>query len=152
MFNIWYFFFNPYTTGLLKWLTHRFNILIISSFFFLPWYLQHMKVLWARGWIRAATAGLHHSHSNARSKPYLWPTPQFKAMQDPYPSEQGQGWNPHPHRHDVKFFTCWATMGNSLVTISKSVNFWPLPECCVLLWLFFSHHGVSSFHLSSKNF
>ena len=30
----------------------------------------------ARDWIGAVTAGLHHSHSNARSKPHLRPTPQ----------------------------------------------------------------------------
>ena len=29
----------------------------------------------ARGQIRAAGAGLHHSHGNARSKPHLRPTP-----------------------------------------------------------------------------
>ena len=28
----------------------------------------------ARGRIRAAAAGLHHSHRNARSEPHLWPT------------------------------------------------------------------------------
>ena len=31
---------------------------------------------WARGRIRAAAAGPHHSHSNARSEPRLQPTPQ----------------------------------------------------------------------------
>ena len=30
----------------------------------------------ARCWIRAVAAGLCHSHSNARNKPHLWPTPQ----------------------------------------------------------------------------
>ena len=37
----------------------------------------------ARGRIRAATAGLHHSHSHAGSKPCLQPTPQLTAMPDP---------------------------------------------------------------------
>ena len=37
----------------------------------------------ARGHIRTVAAGLHHSHSNARSKPDLLPTPQFTAMPDP---------------------------------------------------------------------
>ena len=40
----------------------------------------------ARGQIRAAVAGLHHSHSNAGSKPHLWPIPQFKATLDPQPA------------------------------------------------------------------
>ena len=37
----------------------------------------------AWGRIRAAAAGLHHSHSNAGSKPSLQPTPQLTAMPDP---------------------------------------------------------------------
>ena len=37
----------------------------------------------ARGLIRATAAGLHHSHSNARSKPCLRPTPQCTATPDP---------------------------------------------------------------------
>ena len=37
----------------------------------------------ARGLIGAVAAGLHHSHSNAGSKPRLWPTPQLTAMLDP---------------------------------------------------------------------
>ena len=38
---------------------------------------------WASGQIRAAAAGLHHSHSNYASKPHLQPTPQLVAMLDP---------------------------------------------------------------------
>ena len=37
---------------------------------------------WARSEIRAAAAGLCHSHSNVGSKPHMWPTPQLTAMQD----------------------------------------------------------------------
>ena len=37
----------------------------------------------ARGQIRAAATGLAHSHSNARSKLHLQPTPQLMAMPDP---------------------------------------------------------------------
>ena len=37
----------------------------------------------ARGQIGAVDAGLHHSHSNARSKPHLQPTPQLTATLDP---------------------------------------------------------------------
>ena len=51
----------------------------------------------ARVWIRAAAASLHHSHSNARSKLHGQPTPQLTAMPGPWPTEQGQGLNPHPH-------------------------------------------------------
>ena len=37
----------------------------------------------AKGRIRAATASLDHSHSNAGPKPSLQPTPQLTAMPDP---------------------------------------------------------------------
>ena len=37
----------------------------------------------ARGLIRAEATGLHHSHSNVGSKPYLQPTPQLTATPDP---------------------------------------------------------------------
>ena len=47
----------------------------------------------ARGLIRAVVTGLHHSHSNTRSELRLRPTPQFTAMPDPEPMEQGQGSN-----------------------------------------------------------
>ena len=50
-----------------------------------------------RGQIGAIGAGLRHSHSHSRSKPCLQPTPQLTAMQDPQPTEQGQGSNPQPH-------------------------------------------------------
>ena len=36
----------------------------------------------ARGQIGAIAAGLHHSHSNARSEAYLQPIPQFTALLD----------------------------------------------------------------------
>ena len=48
----------------------------------------------SRGWIRATAAGLCHSHSNARSEPRLWPTPQLMATSEPSPNEWGQGSNP----------------------------------------------------------
>ena len=43
----------------------------------------------ARGRTEAAAAGLHHSHSHARSKLRLWPTAQL--------TEWGQGLNLSPH-------------------------------------------------------
>ena len=51
----------------------------------------------AKGLIGAVAAGLHHSHSNARSEPNLWPTPLLTAMPDPQPIERGQGSNPQTH-------------------------------------------------------
>ena len=37
----------------------------------------------ARGGMGAVATGLHHSHSNAGSEPYLQPTPQLTAAPDP---------------------------------------------------------------------
>ena len=37
----------------------------------------------ARGLIGAIASGLHQSHSNARSEPFLQPTPQLTATPDP---------------------------------------------------------------------
>ena len=51
----------------------------------------------ARGRVRAVAASLSHSHGNTKSKLCLWPTPQLRAMPDPWPTEQDQGSNPCPH-------------------------------------------------------
>ena len=61
--------------------------------------------------IRAAAASLRHSHSNTGSKLCPRPTPRLTARPDPQSTEGGQGLNPHPHRHNVGFLTCWATVG-----------------------------------------
>ena len=37
----------------------------------------------AEGLVGAATASLHHSHSNTESEPHLRPTPQLMATPDP---------------------------------------------------------------------
>ena len=51
----------------------------------------------ARGQIGAAPASLHHSHSNAGSKPRLQTTPQLTATPNPSPTEGGQRSNSQPH-------------------------------------------------------
>ena len=44
-------------------------------FNFILWlHLRHVEFSGARGWIRAAAASLHHSHSNLGSELCLWPT------------------------------------------------------------------------------
>ena len=72
-----------------------------SSFFFFLLLLRAAPAAYggsrARDQIRAAAAGLCHSHSNTRSKPHLQPTLQLGATWDPYPTEQGQESNQHPH-------------------------------------------------------
>ena len=53
-----------------------------AAIFSPPWpHPQHMEVarLGVKPELRAAAAGLYHSHSNARSKPHLPPMPQLAA-------------------------------------------------------------------------
>ena len=49
--------------------------------------------------IRATASRLRHSHSNQGSKP-----PQLMVMQDPQPTERGQGSNLHPHGYQSDSF------------------------------------------------
>ena len=51
----------------------------------------------SRGWIEAASPGLHYSHCSSGSKPRLQPIPQLRATLDPQLTEWGQGSNPYPH-------------------------------------------------------
>ena len=57
------------------------------SFFFFFAFFRAAPVAYggsqARGLIGPVAAGLCQSHSNARSKPHLWPTPQLTATLDP---------------------------------------------------------------------
>ena len=70
---------------------------VIKNIGFLGPHLHHMEVPRLGGQIGAAAAGLHHSHSHARSELHLQSTPQLSAMPDPYATERGQGLNLHPH-------------------------------------------------------
>ena len=85
--------------------------IVIPQFFFFSFYSCTCGTWssWAWSPMRAAAAGLCHSHSNARSKPHLWPMPQLEAMLDSWPIESGQGLNLHPHIRYVGFLKCWAT-------------------------------------------
>ena len=68
----------------------------------------------ARGQIRATAAGLHHSHSNVRSKPHLWPAPQptGNARQIPDPLSKAILMDPS----QIHF--CWAMRGIPTVGFS----------------------------------
>ena len=72
------------------------SFLFFFSFFFSAAVMAYSNSQ-ARRLIGATAAGLHHSHSNGRSKQRLQPTPPLKAMPDPWPTEQGQGSNLHLH-------------------------------------------------------
>ena len=64
------------------------------------------------GWIRAVAAGLHHSHSNARSEPSLRPTLKLRATPDPNPlSETRNLMVPS----QIRF--CCAVMGTPIVGV-----------------------------------
>ena len=58
-----------------------------------------------RGPIGATADSPCRSHSNARSKPRVWHTPQPKATLDPQPTEQGQGIEPATSRFLVGFIS-----------------------------------------------
>ena len=75
---------------------------------FLGLHPQHMESSFM-GWIGAVAAGLHHSHSHARSKPCLWPIPQLTAIlrclthRGSLTHWARPGINSNLHPHD----TCW---------------------------------------------
>ena len=52
-------------------------------FFFLQLHMRNYRSSQARGQIGARAAGLHHSHSNARTELRLWPSLQLAATRDP---------------------------------------------------------------------
>ena len=82
--------------------TNRQSLLLFFSF------QGHTCSIWkfiARGRIRAAAAGLHHSYSNTRFKLHPRPTPQLRATPDPQPTEQGQGSSLCPYICHVRFLT-----------------------------------------------
>ena len=76
------------------------KVILGGGFFFFPPLFRAAPTAYgssqARSPVRAAAAGLRHSHSHARSKPHLPPTPQLTAMLDPYNSERGRGSSPCP--------------------------------------------------------
>ena len=81
----------------------------------------------ARGQIRDLAAGLHHSHGNSRSEPHLQSTPRLMAMQDPEPTERGQGSNLQPHGYESDWFLLRHD-GNFLVNSFdqiKTICSWP---------------------------
>ena len=63
-----------------------------------------------RGWIGAAAAGLHHSHSHTRSKLHPRPTPQLAGIAR---DQTRSGIQPESSWILVRFINHWATNGNS---------------------------------------
>ena len=75
----------------------------------------------ARGRIGAVPASLHHSLSNARSKPCLWPTPQLTAILDPL--SEARDWN-HILMDTSQDHYHWATTGTSHSLYFKMLPFY----------------------------
>ena len=86
-----------------------------------------------RGLIRAVAAGLHHSHSNARSEPRLWPTPS---------SRKRRILNPWA-KPGIKPTTSWF-----LVRFVSPAPWWELPE----FYYFKENFGLKLFSIISKRF
>ena len=79
---------------------------------------------WARGRIRAASAGLCHSYSNTGTQPHPPLTPQLKEMLDSSLTERCQGSNLHPHGDNIRSLTCWATMGTPKYILNHLESDW----------------------------
>ena len=80
-------------------------MLILFFFFLLRAAPAAYESSQAKGQVRAAAAGLPHSHSNVGSEPRLQPMRQLVAKPDPQPTERGQGSNLHPRGYYVRFLT-----------------------------------------------
>ena len=113
----------------------------LSFFFFVMVTPLANGCSWARGWIRAAAAGLHHSHSNTRSEPHLQPALQLAAtlILNPLSEARDQtcilmdtmsGFNPLSHNRN--------TLSSLLLTFSSSLilSIWLLcvSVCSSLGW------------------
>ena len=60
---------------------------------------QHMEIFRLGVESELQPPAYNTAYSNTRSQLSLWPTPQFTATLDPWPTELGQGWNLHPHEY-----------------------------------------------------
>ena len=85
---------------------HAFYIDVSTSVFFSVFLGLHpCGGFQAKGQIRAVAAGLHHSHSNARSELCLWPTPQFTGNTGSLTHWAWPGIEPTSSRILVRFVT-----------------------------------------------
>ena len=105
---------------------------MISSFFFFFFLFRTAPMAYgssqARDWIRAAAAGLHHSHSNVGSELYLWLTPQL-------PTRLNEARDRTCVLLDTsQIHYCWATKGTPDVFLSMLWEF--LLECIItyIIW------------------
>ena len=99
---------------------------------------------WARGWIRAVAASLHHSYNNARSKRHLQPAPQLEVTPDPLTHilmDTCQVLNPLSHKRN-----------SSSSDFNVSFSMISLPQDWNLYSLSFSvWHAYNRWHMFSVN-
>ena len=100
----------PKLSSLKKIFLPSFLLLFFSFLFFLRAAPAAHGSSQARGQIRATAASLRHSHSNTRSKLWLWPTPQLMAMPILNPLSKARD-QTHILMDSTRFITSWATMG-----------------------------------------
>ena len=107
--------------------------MLISSFFFFFFLFRAILTAYgscqARCWIRAASAGLHHSPGNEGSEPGPQHTPQLMAMPDPLI---------HWARPGIKLATSWILVG--FVTTEPGLEL----LLAVLMLLSFCFSGYST--------
>ena len=87
----------------------------------------------ARCWIGASAAGLHQSHSNARSQLHLQPIPQLTATPV---TERGQGLNPRPYGYLLGLLSLNPS-GNANVPFSLVLKFIMMVNLILLRYLGF---------------
>ena len=112
-----------------------FVLFFLSFFYFFIFYFLFFVLLGPHLWHMEITRlgdesesepCLHHSHSNARSEPHLWSTPQLVAMLDPLTHWASPGIKPTPSWILVGFLTCWDTTGTPRgVDFRRLTQLWP---------------------------
>ena len=96
-----------------------FFLLFIFLFIFLGLHPWHMEVPRLGVKSELQLLGLCHSHSNARSKPYLWPTPTAHGNTRSLTHWAGLGIKPPYSWILGMFVNCWATTETPRKTIFK---------------------------------
>ena len=115
----------------MSWFLLHFWVFSLAVFFFF-FFFRAIPVAYGSsqggGGIRAAAAGLHHSHSNVGPEPNLWPTPQLTATPDPWLSEARDGAHILMDAGWICF--CCATM--NFIQLLKNIV--PFPSGLYVFW------------------
>ena len=89
---------------------NEYNILLyLSHFHFIMPFFCYSCFFFFLFRATPVAAGLCHSHSNPRSEPHLWPTPQLAPVLPPLAHWARPGIEPASSWTLIRFLTCWAT-------------------------------------------